>query len=133
METLLIVLAAVATAAAVSLVLVLSGWLPRLAGRGTPMFRESGPPATRNERVRQRLAAMYEGWRALIVDTLSAAREAGRVRKDIDVEVIASVLIAVVEGSIMQSRLAPESVRLEEMVEPLSRTLAEWLEPSKAP
>ena len=33
METLLIVLAAVATAAAVSLVLVLSGWLPRLAGR----------------------------------------------------------------------------------------------------
>jgi hypothetical protein len=34
-----------------------------------------------------------------------------------------------VEGSIMQSRLAPETVRLDEIVEPLTAILAEWLTP----
>jgi len=40
---------------------------------------------------------------------------------------MATVLVATVEGSIIQSHLAPEAVRLEEMVEPLTRTLSEWL------
>src|SRR3972149_6817877 len=65
----------------------------------------------------------------LISDILSEGREAGRIRTDIDVEFIATVLIAAVEGSIMQSRLAPETVRLDEMLEPLTTILAEWLPP----
>ncbi|KKL28257.1 hypothetical protein LCGC14_2376950 [marine sediment metagenome] len=42
---------------------------------------------------------------------------------------IAIMLIAAVEGSIIQSHVAPEIVRLEEMLEPLTRTLTEWLAP----
>ena len=72
---------------------------------------------------------MYDRWRELIADILSEGREAGRIRTDIDVEFIATVLIAAVEGSIMQSRLAPETVRLDEIVEPLTAILAEWLTP----
>jgi hypothetical protein len=45
------------------------------------------------------------------------------------VEFAASVQIAVVEGMMMQSRLAPEAVDLDAIVAPLSRLLAEWLEP----
>ena len=97
----------------------------------TAMFMEFGAHALRNEKVRQPLAAMYERWRELTVEILSASRQSGRIRTDVDLEFIASMLIAVVEGSVMQSRLAPQAVRLEQMVEPLSRTLAEWLEPSK--
>ena len=41
---------------------------------------------------------------------------------------MASVPIAVIERSIMQSRLAPEAVRLNKMVDPLSNLLAEWLQ-----
>jgi TetR/AcrR family transcriptional regulator, fatty acid metabolism regulator protein len=92
-----------------------------------PLFMEFHAHAARNEKVRRRLSTMYEGWRQLIVDILSASREAGRMRKDADLELMATVLIATVEGSIIQSHLAPEMVRLEEMVEPLTRTLSEWL------
>lgn len=94
------------------------------------LFMEFGAHASRNEKVRQRLASMYERWRRTIVDILESGREAGRIRKDIDVQLIATVLIAAVEGSIIQSHLAPETVRLEEMVEPLTRTLSEWLAPA---
>ncbi len=93
------------------------------------LFVEFAAHATRNEKVRERLAAMYARWRALIVEMLNAGREAGRVRKEIDPQFIASLLIAVVEGSVMQSRLAPDTVRLDELVGPLSRTLAGWLVP----
>ncbi len=93
------------------------------------MFMEFGAHALRNEQVRLRLAAMYEGWRGLVVATLKAGRDAGRVRTDIDVEFVASMLIAAVEGTLMQSHLSPQAVRLEEMVEPLARTLADWLTP----
>ena len=93
------------------------------------LFAEFAAHALRNEKVRQRLATMYDRWRELIADILSEGREAGRIRTDIDVEFIATVLIAAVEGSIMQSRLAPETVRLDEMLEPLTTILAEWLTP----
>jgi AcrR family transcriptional regulator len=93
------------------------------------LFAEFAAHASRNEMVRQRLAAMYQRWRELIVEILSAGRAAGRVRKDIDLPFVATLLIATVEGSVMQSHLAPETVRLEEIVEPLTRTLSEWLAP----
>ncbi len=93
------------------------------------LFMEFGAHAARNEKVRQRLSTMYARWRELIVEILTAGRETGRIRKDIDVQFIATLLIAAVEGSILQSHLAPDTVRLEAMVEPLTRTLSEWLSP----
>ncbi|HLA18112.1 MAG TPA: TetR/AcrR family transcriptional regulator [Dehalococcoidia bacterium] len=93
------------------------------------LFAEFAAHALRNEKVRLRLAAMYERWRELIAEILSEGREAGRIRRDIDPQFIATVLIAATEGSIMQSRLAPETVRLDDMLEPLTTILAEWLAP----
>ena len=94
-----------------------------------PMLMEFAAHAARNEKVRERLAMMYESWRELIVDILSAGREVGRIRGDLDLQFCATVMIATVEGSIIQSRLAPETVRLEELVDPLTRTLSDWLAP----
>ncbi|MGH8246392.1 MAG: TetR/AcrR family transcriptional regulator [Gammaproteobacteria bacterium] len=93
------------------------------------LFMEFVAHAARNDKVRERLAALYRGWRAFAIEILSAGQEAGLVRKGADLEFMASVLIAVIEGTIMQSRLAPEEFRLESTVGPLSRLLAEWLAP----
>ncbi len=92
-----------------------------------PLFMEFAAHAGRNEEVRARLAKLYERWRELLVEILRAGRETDRIREDFDPEFIATVLIATVEGSVVQSHLAPENVRLDELIEPLSRTLTEWL------
>jgi TetR/AcrR family fatty acid metabolism transcriptional regulator len=89
----------------------------------TSLVMEFGAHASRNEKVRERLAAMYERWRELIREMLTTGRAAGLIRSDIDVEFTATMLIATVEGSIVQSRLAPDCVRLEDMVEPLTGLL----------
>jgi AcrR family transcriptional regulator len=91
------------------------------------LFMEFHAHAARNEQVRRRLGSMYEGWRQLLVDILSVSRETGRMRSDADLELMATVLVATVEGSIIQSHLAPEAIRLDEMLEPLTRILSEWL------
>jgi TetR/AcrR family fatty acid metabolism transcriptional regulator len=91
------------------------------------LFMEFHAHAARNDEVRRRLGTMYEAWRQLIVDILNVTREAGRMRKDADLEFMATVLVATVEGSIIQSHLVPEPIRLEKLIEPLTRTLAEWL------
>lgn len=93
------------------------------------MFLEFIAHGARNEKVREKLARMYHSWRDVTVEALTLAQNSGTIRKDIDLDLIASALIAVVEGSITQSRLAPDSVHLDKMAEPLSRLLAQWLEP----
>jgi AcrR family transcriptional regulator len=93
------------------------------------LFVEFVAHAARNERVREKLHEMYRRWHRFTVEMLEEGRKAGRVRIDLDIEFMASVSMALVEGSLMQSRLAPESVNLSKMVEPLSRVVGEWLEP----
>ncbi len=93
------------------------------------LFMEFAAHASRNQKVREQLAAMYLSWRNFTIEALNVGRDAGLVRKDIDIDFLASLLIAVVEGTMMQSRLAPGSFDLEATVEPLSQLLAEWIQP----
>ena len=92
------------------------------------LFMEFTAHASRNTKVRDQLSAMHRSWRDFAVEALNRGQEAGLVRRDLDVEFIASVQVAVVEGMMMQSRLSPETFDLTATVEPLSRLLAEWLE-----
>src|SRR3990172_1125136 len=89
------------------------------------LFVEFVAHAARNERVREKLHEMYRRWHRFTVQILEEGRKAGRVRTDMDLDFMASVTMALVEGSLMQSRLAPESVRLDDMVEPLARLLGD--------
>ena len=93
------------------------------------LFVEFVAHAARNERVREKVNEMYQRWHRFTVEMLEEGRTAGRVRKDLDPDFIASVTMALIEGTLMQSRLAPDSVRLDAMVEPLARLLGDWLEP----
>jgi len=92
------------------------------------LFLEFAAHAGRNERVREKLAAMYERWHNFTVEMLRVGQEAGHVRKDLDIPFMAAVTIALVEGSLMQSRLAPPAMRLDKQVEPLAELLARWVE-----
>jgi AcrR family transcriptional regulator len=91
------------------------------------LFIEFAAHAARNERVRERLAVLYQSWRDFTVETLKRGREAGQIRGDLDVDFAATVMIALIEGMIAQARLAPAVVRPEDAVEPLSRLIAGWL------
>ena len=95
------------------------------------LFMEFAAHAARNEKVRQKIAAMYSSWRTFAVEALERAREAGNVRRDLDIEFAVSVVIAVIEGMILQARLAPESGLLDKAIDPLSQLIAEWLAPPK--
>jgi AcrR family transcriptional regulator len=91
------------------------------------LFIEFVAHAARNEKVRERLAMMYQNWRDFTVQTLKQGREMGQVRKDLDVDFAATVMIALIEGMIAQARLAPAVVRPEDAVAPLSQLIADWL------
>lgn len=93
------------------------------------MFAEFLAHASRNHRVRERLAAMIQSWRDLTAATLVAERDAGRLRRDLDIEFVAMALVALVEGILTQARLAPEKVDLARTVDPLANLMAQWIEP----
>jgi AcrR family transcriptional regulator len=84
--------------------------------------------AARNQKVRQRLGQLYERWHRFTVEILHAGQELGHVRRDLEVEFMASVTMALIEGAMMQSRLAPPHIRLDKYAEPLAQLIADWLE-----
>ena len=75
-----------------------------------------------------RFATVYERWREVIVAMLRRGQAAGQVRDDIDLAFAASAAIALIEGTITQSRLAPDEIVLDEMIDPLCALLSQALE-----
>ena len=96
---------------------------------GPALILEFTAHGMRNEKVREQLAKMYERWHSFVVETLERGRELGIVRKDLDVGLLASVLMALFEGSMIQSHLAPTNLRLDRKVSDLSSLVAELLSP----
>jgi AcrR family transcriptional regulator len=96
---------------------------------GRAVFLEFTAHGMRNEMVRERLAAMYERWHSFVADTLKMGQEAGHVRKDLDVSLLASVIMAIMEGGMIQSQLAPEHLRLNRQLDGFAHLLAELLAP----
>ena len=96
---------------------------------GRAVFLEFTAHGMRNEKVAERLAEMYGRWHAFVVEALTMGQEAGRVRQDIDVSLLASVIMAIIEGGMIQSQLAPEHLRLNRRVDDFARVLADMLSP----
>ena len=96
---------------------------------GRAVFLEFTAHGMRNEKVRQRLSEMYERWHGFVSDTLNNGRAAGLVRDDIDVSLLASAIMAIIEGGMIQSQLAPEHLRLSQRLPDFARLLAELIAP----
>jgi AcrR family transcriptional regulator len=99
---------------------------------GPAILLEFTAHGMRNEKVRERLSAMYERWHAFAVETIEQGRASGKVRADVDPSLLASVLIAIFEGSMIQSQFAPERLRLSGRVPELARVLAGLVAPDAA-
>ena len=84
--------------------------------------------AGRNREVRDRLATIYKRWRGFVAAMLREGQASGQIRADVDIEFAASAAIALIEGTITQSRLAPDDIVLAEMVDPLCELLSQALE-----
>ena len=84
--------------------------------------------AGRNPAVRERLAAIFESWHRFIADMLRVSRENGIVRNDLDIDFLARSAVALIEGTILQSRLSRGPRQLDDLVEPLCALLTELLE-----
>lgn len=96
---------------------------------GPAVILEFTAHGMRNEKVREQLSKMYERWHSFVAETLTAGQELGVVRKDIDLTLLASTIMALFEGSMIQSRFAPDSLRLDRKVEDLSALIAELISP----
>lgn len=96
---------------------------------GPAVILEFTAHGMRNEKVREQLARMYERWHTFVAETLTAGQELGVVRKDIDLSLLASTIMALFEGSMIQSHFAPENLRLDRKVDDLSALIAELISP----
>jgi TetR/AcrR family fatty acid metabolism transcriptional regulator len=91
-------------------------------------FMEFLAHAGRNPAVRERLATIFESWHRFIADMLRVSRENGIVRNDLDIDFLARSAVALIEGTILQSRLSRGPRQLDDLVEPLCALLTELLE-----
>jgi AcrR family transcriptional regulator len=91
------------------------------------VFLEFAAHGMRNPKVRERLSEMYGRWHAFVSETLTAGREMGLVRDDVDIELLGSAIMAIMEGGMIQSHLAPEELRLDRRVDDFARLLTDLI------
>jgi hypothetical protein len=94
---------------------------------GPAVFLEFAAHGMRNPKVQERLSEMYGRWHAFVSETLTAGRELGLVRDDVDISLLASAIMALMEGGMIQSRLAPEHLRLNRRVDDFARLLSDLI------
>jgi AcrR family transcriptional regulator len=94
---------------------------------GPAVFLEFAAHGMRNQKVQERLSEMYGRWHAFVSETLTAGREMGLVREDIDVSLLASAIMAIMEGGMIQSNLAPEHLRLNRRMDDFAHLLSELI------
>lgn len=94
---------------------------------GPAVFLEFAAHGMRNPKVAERLSEMYSRWHSFVVETLTGGRELGLVRDDIDISLLASAIMALMEGGMIQSSLAPEDLRLNRRVDEFARLMTDLI------
>jgi TetR/AcrR family transcriptional repressor of nem operon len=81
---------------------------------GCPIGSLAAEVAERNEDARQRAAAAFDAWEQLFADALERMRERGELRTDAPSTVLATALLASIEGgmALSQTRKDPASLRI---------------------
>ena len=81
---------------------------------GCPIGSLASEVAERNEGARLRAAAAFDAWEGLFADALERMRERGELRADVSPGVLATALLASIEGGLLlsQARKHPASLRI---------------------
>lgn len=83
---------------------------------GCPVLNTAIEADDTNPALRARARAGMEEWHALIVRIVTRGIERGEVRADVDPEALATLMIAVLEGAIMLSKLRDEMTPMNQAV-----------------
>ena len=81
---------------------------------GCPIGSLAAEVAERNEGARRQAAAAFDAWEQLFADAISRMRERGELRSDASPSVLATALLASIEGGMVlsQARKDPASLRI---------------------
>ena len=81
---------------------------------GCPIGSLAAEVAERNEDARRRTAAAFDAWEQLLADALERMRDRGELRADAPPAVLATALLASIEGGMVlsQARKDPASLRI---------------------
>jgi AcrR family transcriptional regulator len=84
---------------------------------GCPIGSLAAEVAERNEDARQRAAAAFDAWEQLFADALERMRERGELRTDAPSAVLATALLASIEGGMALSQARKDAASLRIAVE----------------
>ena len=91
---------------------------------GCPIGNLASELSDSHEGFRQRLAGIFEEWRAKLAETLNRARLSGRAREDFEPSTLAQFLVAALEGAILLTKVTKDIAIMERCVEQLKQHLA---------
>ena len=92
---------------------------------GCPMMNASIENDDGNPALRERARAAMDGLRALIVRIAGRGLERGELRAEVDPDALATVMISVLEGAVMMSRLYDDAMHVARAAAHLRRHLDE--------
>ena len=93
----------------------------------SPILMEFWALASRNERGRDAVAALFDHCSAALAQFFSGAKRAGLVRSDLDVQHAARLFLAVNDGLVLQYQTQPDKVTPEEFLGPMADMITGYL------
>lgn len=94
---------------------------------GCPLLNTAVESDDAHPALRDRAQQAMTSWRRLIIRIIARGIAKGEISAKADSEVVATILIATVEGALMMSKLYGNEVHLERAIEHLHRYLAQEL------
>lgn len=96
---------------------------PPLIG-GCPILNTAIESDDTHPKLRDRCAAAMNSWRNLIITILQKGINRQEIKSDIEPEIVASFIIAAIEGAIMMSKLEGDGIHLKRVIGSLNNYIA---------
>lgn len=91
---------------------------PPISG-GCPLLNTAVESDDAHPALRQRAQIAMDGWRALICKIINKGIAKGEVRENVEVDVVATIVISTLEGAVMMSKLYGDAIHVKRAIEHL--------------
>ncbi|MDE1176267.1 MAG: TetR/AcrR family transcriptional regulator [Edaphobacter sp.] len=90
---------------------------------GCPLLNTGVDSDNGNPLLRERVQKALRGWQQMLRSTLNEGRAAGTIREDVDVDRVARLIIAALEGALLISRIEKNDTALRDVMDYLDQYL----------
>lgn len=94
---------------------------------GCPLLNTAVESDDAHPALRQRAQTAMDGWRALICAIINKGIAKGEVRENVEADAVATVIISMMEGSIMMSKLYGDTIHIKRAIDHLHAYLDDRL------